>query len=668
MAPNGPRKGAGPSTRNTRASNGLKPARGGISKRRSNAAAKIDRDGDLDMDAPAANRSSRKQKRDDSIPTAPRSSRPAANGSRAPRPTAKAQQIIQRVIGGTSGNVSTRLANGMAGGGRAPKGGRQVNGANTMTLKVEGLMSSKAAQNEGGGLKELLNFLERKAQSIAKTTRPIRIKKSHINGDFVYITTSKEDGEDILKANGFTFAGTPLHITDTSATEDQALSSDAAGIKENLCNVLSVRYDPNAKLLNLSALGDDAILNQIGFFSSGSKPEKLFRALMAVCDGLFKTPQEKRDAVVSVSLANNNVDDVSQITSLAETFPDLVNLDLSQNQFKDLKALRKWQHRLMKLETLLLNDNAIEASSPNYKAELVTWFPRLQNLSGLQVRTPEQVAAELAARRPKPIPQHGADFRDISGIGEGFIKEFIGMYDADRNSLAVKYYDDQSTFSLAVDMTCLASSNTQRSSWNGYIKFSRNHTKITHLGPRIQRMFMGTHLIQGAWQQLPPTRHPDLATEFNKYMIDCHPVHGLPDPTGQNPGGMDGITITMHGEFQDQEPGSLITATRSFSRTFVLGPGAPGRNPIRVISDMLSLRNHSAPATSVPAPVPAPAVQSSEELQKQQMMVELSKQTGMNSEYSKFCLDGANWNFDQALASFHEKRAQLPAEAFAAMP
>ncbi|KAI1760342.1 NTF2-like protein [Hypoxylon sp. FL1150] len=664
MAPNGPRKGAGSSgARNPRGStgNGLKSVtRGGVSKRRSNASGRVDRDGDLDMDAPV-NRSSRKPKRDDSIPTAPRSTRPATNGSRGPRPTAKAQQIIQRVITGTSGNITSRLANGMSGGPKAFKGGRQVN-ANSTTLRVEGLKSSKAANNEGGGLKELLNFLERKAQTVAKTTRPIRIKKSQIRGDFVYITTSKEDGEDILKLNGFSFAGTTISIAEATPDErESGLSSNALEIKDHLRDVLRVRYEPNAKLLNLSALGKDPILQQIGFFSGESKPEKLFRALMAVCEGLFKTPQEKRDAVVSVSLAENNVDDVLQIMSLADTFPDLVNLDLSRNQFKDLKGVQKWRNRLQKLETLLLNDNPIEAATPDYKGELVTWFPRLQNLSGIQVRTPEQVAAELAALRPTPIPQHGADYRDISGVGEGFIKEFIRMYDIDRNSLAATYYDEQSTFSLAVDNTFLQPPNVPRPQAGAYLKFSRNHTKITHTGPRIQRLFTGTNLIQSVWQQLPPTRHPDLATEFNKYIIDCHPVHGLPDPSGQNPAGMDGITIIIHGEFQDQEPVSLNTTTRSFSRTFVLGPGAPGRNPIRVISDMLSLRAYAPLPTSTPEQTAQP----SEELQKQQMIIELCKQSSMTPEYSRFCLVEANWDFTQALVLFSEKRAQLPAEAFA---
>ncbi|KAI1409727.1 NTF2-like protein [Hypoxylon sp. FL1857] len=677
MAPSGPRKGSAPSgPRNNRgsAAGGTKGvSRGGISKRRGNNATRIDRDGDLDMDAPAAgNHSSRKARRGDhhnSASSAPRSNRPAANGSRAPRPTMKAQQIVQRVITGTTGSLSSRIASGMSGGPRAYKGAHPNNTSDTVVLQVQGLNSSKAVNNEGGGLKELLTFLERKAQSVGKTTRQIRIKKSHINGDFVYITTSREDGEEILKLNGFSFAGTTIAITEAPGeqplTNQKGMSSTALEIKEVLRGVLSARYDTSAKLLNLSALGEDPGLNQMGFFSGESKPEKLFRALMAVCDSFFKTAQDKRDHVVSISLAGNNIDDVFQIMSLTETFPDLLNLDLSRNQFKDLRGLQKWRYRLRKLQTLLLNDNPIEIANPQYTAEITTWFPRLQNLSGIQVRTPEQVAAMEAASRPTPIPQHGADFRDINGIGEAFIREFLPMYDADRSSLAAKYYDNESTFSIAVNnVNSRQSAHAQQVGWGAYIKFSRNHIKITHTSTRIQRLFTGTSLVQGVWQQLPPTHHPDLVSEFNKYIVDCHPVHGLGDPTGQSPTGVDGMIITIHGEFDDQEPATMRTAKRSFSRTFVLGPGAPGRNPIRVISDMLSVRAFNPLPTLIPEPAPQPNA----DTQQQQMVIELCNRTGMTPEYSKLCLDGANWNFDQALVSFNEKRAQLPAEAFVTAP
>ncbi|GAW18259.1 hypothetical protein ANO14919_077330 [Xylariales sp. No.14919] len=645
MAPMGPKKG---SARNAQTNTGKTNSRGGISKRRNGGPVKVDRDGDLNMDASTAltSQSNTKRAKNNSTP----SGATTRTSSRNPRPTAKAQQIIQRVINGDTSQMSSRRVT------------RRADSEPAITLKVEGLKASKAASNQGGGVKELLTFIERKAKSIGQIARPIRITKSQMIGDFVYITTSKEDAPEILKVNNFMFAGATLIITEAPEgipnRDSTPLSSTALEIKEQLRSVLSTRYDVNAKLLNLSTLGEDPQLNQMGFFRGEATPEKMFRALMAVCDGLFKTPQAKRDAIVSISLAGNNINDVLQVISLTETFPDIVNLDLSRNQFKDLRALQKWRHRLRSLQTLLLNENPIEAANPNYKAEMVTWFPKLLNLSGTQVRTPEQVAAAEAASRPTPIPQSGPDFRDINRVGEGFITEFLPLYDTDRHNLAAKYYDEQSTFSIAVNTQSPHTPNVPLPSWGAYIKFSRNHMKINHTNARQQRLFTGVNHIQEFWRQLPPTQHPNLTTQLDKYLVDCHPIHGLADPAGQNPLGVDGMIMTIHGEFDDQEPGTTKTAKRSFSRTFILGPGAPGRNPIRVVSDMLSVKAFKN------LPIIAPTQSTANNQHKEQMLLELSKQTGMTPEFSRFCLDGANWNFDQALASFHEKKAQIPREAF----
>ncbi|KAI8632529.1 hypothetical protein F5Y19DRAFT_366932 [Xylariaceae sp. FL1651] len=663
MAPMGPKKGTVPNGRgakNASTNTGKASTRGGITKRRNAGPTRVDRDGDLDMDGPAtANGSSQSNPKRSNNHTTP--SGPTTRNPRNPKPTAKAQQIIQRALNGNHGGIASQVSS------LRTLGSRRADAVPPVTLRVEGLKASKAAANEGGGLKELLTFLERKAQSVGHVARHIRIKKSQMRGDFVYITASKEDADELLKLNNFMFAGTTLHIIEAPEGipngDETTLSSTALEIKDQLRGVLSSRYDVNAKLLNLSTLGEDSSLNQMGVFSGESKPEKIFQALMIVCDGLFKTSQEKRDAVVSISLAGNNVDDVAQIRSLADTFPDVINLDLSRNQFKDLKGLQKWRHRLRNIQTLLLNDNPIEATNPNYKTELATWFPKLLNLSGTQVRTPAQVAAEEAASRPTPIPQSGADFRDINRVGEGFITEFLPLYDTDRNNLAAKYYDEQSTFSVAVNTQSPHAPNVPLPTWGAYIKLSRNHTKITHAPARQQRLFGGLNQIQAVWQQLPRTQHPDLTSQFDKYLIDCHPVHGLADPAGQNPLGVDGMIMTIHGEFEDQESGTTKTTKRSFSRTFVLGPGAPGRNPIRVISDMLSVKAFNFLPTSAP---PTQAV-TAEDQQREQMLLELCKQTGMTPEYSRFCLDGANWNFDQALTSFHEKKAQLPPQAFVAM-
>jgi len=183
--------------------------------------------------------------------------------------------------------------------------------------------------------------------------------------------------------------------------------------------------------------------------------------------------------------------------------------------------------------------------------------------------------------------------------------------------------------------------------------------------PRIQRLFRGTASIQDAWKTLPLTRHPDIKVEINKYIMDCHPLQGLVDPSGQSSGGVDGLIIAVHGEFEEQDPNTNATGKRSFSRTFVLGPAKPGQGVIRVVSDMLSLRTYSLLPNVFAAPASIPTTAPAD--QHQAMITELCKQTGMTPQYSEMCLTQVNWEFDQALVIFNEKKSQLPAEAFATM-
>lgn len=482
---------------------------------------------------------------------------------------------------------------------------------------------------------------------------------------------SNEDAEEILKVNNFSFAGTVLTITKseegwpgarTEPAESSTISDEAKQYRFQLQSVLERRYDITNKLLDLSALGQDPTLIQMGIFSSSSDTaEKVFKVFMVICQDLFKTPQQKRDAIESVSLSGNNIDSVDQVFGLAETFPDLKHLDLSNNQFSTLKQLNKWRGRFRHMETLLLTNNPILQAEPGHATEILEWFPKLQNLSNVIVRTPEQITAAEKAAKVKEIPQNGTDFRDVAGLGESFLRQFFALYDSDRDQLLASFYDEFSTFTLCVVQDVPKEKDIPVLPWAPYLDSSRNHQRITTDAARFQRYYRGLK-IQGVWSKLPRTQHPDLVANLDKYIIDCHPMKGLHDPANRKPGGEDGMIITMHGEFDELQADGR-SGKRSFSRTFVLGPPLPGRGTMRVISDMLSLHAYS-PVPNVsgaaPNPVPAPTAvaQASPEEQKQMMLIELSKRTNMTAEYSKMCLDGAEWNFDRALAIFEEKKAR----------
>ncbi|KAJ6445999.1 mRNA export factor mex67 [Purpureocillium lavendulum] len=639
-------------------------SRGGIQKRKG--PGRVDDDGDLDMDAAG------KRPRTTPGSTATRSGpAPRSTATRNPRGVSRAaQNVMKHLRSGDSSSLANRVsdpsdARATRARGRAP---------GLTYLRVHGLRQSKAAGNKDGGLSDLLSFLERKASSLASTRRgrPVMISKSHVAGDYVFIGAKPEDAEELIKLNTFTFAGTQLEIVESN--EELGFASKATESKETqelrakLQSILGQRYLGDNKLLKLDSLASDAELVTLGMFETRERALKTFKGLMAICDGLFKTPTAKREAVESISLANNSIDDVVQVDSVATTFPHLKNLDMSGNQIANIQGLERWKGKFRELETIYTTGNAIETAEPNLQATLLQWFPKLQDINGVRVRTAEQIAQQEEASRPKPIPQSGPDFRDVNGIGESFLLDFFASFDNDRQGLISRLYDETTQFSIAVDTRSVRDSNAPAPlPWSAYIKVSRNLTKITHQNTRVQRLFKGANVIYDLWKSLPFTKHPNIKEDISKYIMDCHPLAGIADPNGQARAGVDGLIIAVHGEFEEYDQKTKETGKRSFSRTFVLGPGQAGRGPIRVVSDMLSLRAYSSLPNVFAAPAgnAQPAAAPSANEQHQAMIAELSKQTGMVPEYSEMCLSQVDWQFDKALIIFNEKKASLPAEAFA---
>ena len=182
--PSGPR-----ATRGIRTSRSPHPtARGGIQKR-NGGSIRIDRDGDLDMDAtPGSGRGGirgrgnrgRGQMQTTSTRSNPRN--PFQRGSLDP---ATIQKAIARGL--SSGNAILRDQKGgvRLGGVLSDAAGDRRNRHLTKGLDqiiVRGWTESKAASNVGGGIKELLAFLERKATPAnTPESEIVRIKKVCLN-------------------------------------------------------------------------------------------------------------------------------------------------------------------------------------------------------------------------------------------------------------------------------------------------------------------------------------------------------------------------------------------------------------------------------------------------------------------------------------------------------
>ena len=501
----------------------------------------------------------------------------------------------------------------------------------------------------------------------------------------------------MLQLSGFSFAGAPLttekYDQSTSGMLDQPMlsamaqngsSSSAAETKAKMTTILGKRYTQETKLLDLSKLGSDPDLLSMGIFGSTSTESKFFPALMKVWELNFDNATARREAVESVSLAHNQLANISAVTTLAQTIPDLKNLDLSNNEFKDAQSLIGWRWKFRNLEFLDLSNTPFSAD-PTFKDTMLKWYPKLRILNNIQVRTAE----ELAAQKKTPIPVQAPYFQDESQIAENFVRAFFAGYDNDRSDLLNGVYDGHSTFTLNVNTSAPRAQQTEPAPWDPYIKKSRNLLKISHLPARMSRTYTGGEKIRELWTSLPATRHPDITAHPEQWLIECYPIPGLPDVSGQSSTGVGGLLIMVHGKF-DEINGTKVE-TRSFDRTFIIGPGS-GMGGIRVISDILCLRaygGHDAWAPEIPPAVPQAAPpaapqatpqsvvvpgapegygmpapgKADAQVQQEQLVLQMSSNTRMTLQYSEMALSGNGWNMEAALKNFEELKVSFDSES-----
>ncbi|KAK4952478.1 nuclear mRNA export, poly(A)+RNA binding protein [Elasticomyces elasticus] len=623
---------------------------------------KADRDGDLAMGLPIKGRAAVGK----APPTGPRkdNGRPARGGILG----ANAQREILRQASGTREvTMKEERANGLRGG--------------LVELKVTGWNKSKASSDADGGVASLIKWLEKKSSiRLGSRARNVKIRKSIVDGTDLIIKVAAEDAVGILRMNGFGWAGVNVSVQRLGGPvqEPTKVSSEAEKTKAMLRGVLERRYDLDSRFLNLSQLAQDEELKNQHIFDSKSTASKFFPAMMRVLELSFDKPEERDAAITSVSLANNDLADLTAVTTLSQTLPKIQNLDLSNNKFAKLENLHSWRRRFGQLQHLILTGNPLEQNEPNFHTEVVNWYPKLRQLNGVQVRTEEDIAKKNSTVE-LPFPIRSPHFQDEGGIAEQFVRMFFAGFDNDRAGLVPHYYDEQSEFSYSVNTQAPRDANekTAGGEWEGYLKNSRNLKKITQLPARQARKYRGTKAVTDIMAMLPTTKHPDLAAEARKWMVEAKIVPGVPDATGASPAGVDGFLITVHGEFDELKAGQ--PKKRSFDRTFVFGPG--GVAGVRIVSDMLTLRtyggiqafepenfdNWTEPTANASLPEPAaPGLPAGLSIQQaEQMIAQLVQQTGLTAGYAKDCFDQVGWNYDGAVEAFGRVRAQLPANAFA---
>lgn len=443
----------------------------------------------------------------------------------------------------------------------------------------------------------LISFISRKTS--------LALRDAEAQGDTIRASLFNEKDANYLKSfSGIRFAGDTLKITVLPSIGVNTQSSSTASTLDMFKGFLHRRYNPQARLLDLTNIASDPELASLGLFANMNTSSKMFPALMKVV-----STESYVNNVDSVSLAENSIVDGMTITSLAQTFPFLKNLSLASNQISKLKALDNFKHKLNSLKELILMGNPI-VNDPGYKSEMLHLFPRLILLDSQPVRD-ENKLKEIW-RFPLPRVQFFFENPQIQNLSTDFISNFLNFWDNDRSQL-LSLYTPESQFSISVDTTSpFLQSNSENiyqdkhnAPWGYYLPVSRNLTKIATPQVVKARLGKGQEEILRLFKNLPKTKH-SLATNPEKYSTDSWKISD------------NAIMFVLHGEFEEIAPpeqqktasstlpknprrgyhssnnksGNSATALsiRSFDRTWLVVSSGPS---FVIASDLLTLRPYA---------------------------------------------------------------------------
>ncbi|KAK5941199.1 nuclear mRNA export, poly(A)+RNA binding protein [Knufia obscura] len=182
-------------------------------------------------------------------------------------------------------------------------------------------------------------------------------------------------------------------------------------LSATLEQVIRNRYDPNSKLLDLSALAMDPLIQAADLQSASA--EKVFGALFITLEkSVFETREKRAEMIESVSFKNNSLSSVKEIIGAGTTFYSVKNLDLSDNNFQKITDLTWWKNRFPGLEQIILAGNPVDSSQT--REDVKKWYRKLKtyNLQPLDAPfvgtlQPPQPAAMPPVPTSSPAPGAG---------------------------------------------------------------------------------------------------------------------------------------------------------------------------------------------------------------------------------------------------------------------
>ncbi|XP_043478525.1 nuclear RNA export factor 1-like [Leptopilina heterotoma] len=422
--------------------------------------------------------------------------------------------------------------------------------------------------------------------------------------------------------------------------------------KERLKQAMNKRYSQETNALDLSRFHLDPELADDYFCALNKSP-----VLQTVLD-IVATHIPNLEAL---NLDGNKLHSIERLNMLKTKLEKLKILYVGDNKIREIGQLDVI--RDLKLEELRLAGNPVcnkyRSRNSEYVSAVRKKFPKLLRLDGVEL--PRPILFDVVDEGVKLPPSRTIFIADPKAqeIANQFLQQYFVIFDSDNRQPLLDAYHEHACFSMTVSSAL----STNKS--NAYFSENRNLFRINDPNRRRKLIKVGKLPVVSFITTIPRTKH-----DLNSFTMDLSfVIEGM-------------MLITVTGLFKELD--TKDTALRFFNRTFVIVPEGSGyciRNEQLFIANPSEQQEKRA-FTTRPVEIAPPSVPSSsssysapnvpnitgepmDEI-KQNMTLSLSQQTNMNVEWSLKCLAEVQWNFDNALAAFHEfyNRGQIPPEAF----
>ncbi|KAI8998170.1 hypothetical protein BC832DRAFT_566370 [Gaertneriomyces semiglobifer] len=540
---------------------------------------------------------------------------------------------------------------------------------------------------------------------LSRASTPVEIKQMLPQGDSVLMKLAHAgQANTVAQLNGIRFRGLKLLVlqggngagsgmSSQSSTGGIATGGPRLGTIEAFQALLQSRYLPDGKFLNLEAMIGDPILKHIGFrgFEPASKAGGVICKLIST---MFPN-------VETISFASNDLVSLEPFSMLPQYVPNIRALSFQDNRlrsYRDIEPLKG--SSFGNLRELLFTGNPVvkhQLSKPGgdieYRSTIKSMFPSIEVLDMQPVIGDITFAVDTASVElpVKALPGF-FDSPQTAATAQDFLQKFFSLFDSNRRTL-YDLYDDQACFSLSVDTQTRGTPRANRY-FDGWNTYNHNLHKSTDVQKRVGTLQRGSEAIIRCFERLPRTKHPvDAPVTEKKFLTEGY-------QTGA--GGDAMLFVMVHGEFGEEISGGARgfgrshSELRSFDRTFIIVPAAPGSRaamaglPYVVINDQWTLRQYAgnsawyrldqqqqadarsatqggaSPAPQLPNMTTLRQLQLNHQLDdaRQNAVIEFAKATGLNYQFSLQCLSETGWQLPAAMQAYQNVKNNIPPEAY----